>query len=70
VDTSSGAVTVTLNADVTNGTTVTIKKKTSDTTAVTITSTDNIDGGTGDLKLNYHNEAMTFISDGADWYVV
>jgi hypothetical protein len=70
VDTVAGAVTVTLNEDVANGTIVTIKKKTNDVNAVTITSTDNIDGGAGNVVLNYHNEAMTFISDSADWYVV
>jgi len=70
-DTTGGSpITVTLNADVANGTTVTIKKKTNDGHKITIASADNIDGGAGNVELNYQNEAVTFISDGADWYAV
>ncbi len=65
VDTSGGAVTINLPtiSSVGEPFTVGVKKTTSDTNSITITSTDNIDGSSSDLTLSNGNEARAISAD-------
>ena len=71
VDTSGGAVTVTLFTAVGNsGKRVQIKKTTSDSSAVTIATTggQTIDGGST-ITIARQYDAYTLISDGSNWLI-
>ena len=67
----NGAVTVTLPDNATAGTIRVVKRIDSGAGQVTISrqTADTIDGATTKL-LYYQYESMTFVSDGADWYVI
>jgi len=77
VDTASGAVTVVLPAvDRSKGNFVVIKKITSDMNVVTVDggavygySAGNIDGE-GSTEVSGHNESITLVSDGIEWFIV
>lgn len=71
VDATSSSVTVSLPENATSGRVMVVKRKDASANNVLIqrTGSDTIDGSTS-WQLYYRYETLTFVSDGADWYII
>ena len=72
INATSGSVTFYLPENATAGRVMTVKRKDSSSNSVIVSrlGSDAIDTDLTSVQLYHKNETMTFISDGADWYII